>query len=295
MKYLPSTNALRAFEAASRHLSFQDAAAELHVTPGAVSRQIQGLEDRLGAALFRRQHKKVDLTPLGRHYAAEIRPPLQRLADITARIQGETASNAISICAYPSFAIRWFIPRWGKFYDDHPHLDLRLTTSLNPGDFESGEYHMAIQVLPEGAQRPGLRVRKLMDIDTFPVCSPEVAAAIRAPSDLAGQTLLHDNPRPRDWARWAAVAGLAELDTSKGLHFESMNLAFQAAIEGLGVAIGVAGLVADDIAAGRLVRLFETSRRSRHPFTLVYPESRAEDENVMALVDWLLSEGRASA
>lgn len=291
MKHLPSTNALRAFEAASRHLSFLDAAAELNVTPGAVSRQIQSLEEFLGAALFRRRHKRVDLTPLGRHYAAEIRPPLQRLADVTARVQGETASNAISICAYPSFAIRWFIPRWGKFYDDHPHLDLRLTTSLNPGDFESGEYHMAIQVLPEGAERPGLRVRKLMDIDTFPVCSPALVKSIRSPADLAAQTLLHDNPRPRDWERWAEAAGLSGLDTGKGLHFESMNLAFQAAIEGLGVAIGVEGLVAEDMAAGRLVRLFDVTRRSHHPFTLVYPEARAEDPNVMALVEWLLREG----
>jgi len=295
VKYLPSTNALRAFEAASRHLSFLEAAAELNVTPGAVSRQIQGLEAFLGAALFLRHHKRVELTPLGRHYAGEVRPPLQRLADVTARVQGETASNAISICAYPTFAIRWFIPRWGRFYDDHPHLDLRLTTSLNPGDFESGEYHMAIQVIPDGATRPGLQVRKLMEIDTFPVCSPELAKAIKTPADLAGQTLLHDNPRLRDWPRWAAAAGISGLDTAKGLHFESMNLAFQAAIEGLGVAIGVGGLVAEDLAAGRLVRLFDVARRSHHPFSLVYPDSRADDPNVMALIEWLVREGGAEA
>lgn len=294
MKHLPSTTALRAFEAASRHLSFQDAAAELNVTPGAVSRQIQGLEAALGVALFRRRHKRVELTPLGRHFAAEIRPPLQRLADVTARIHGEAASNAISICAYPSFAIRWFIPRWGRFHDDHPHLDLRLTTSLNPGDFESGEYHMAIQVLPEGAARPGLRVRKLMDLTTFPVCAPALAQGLKAPADLAGQTLLHNNPRPRDWERWAEAAGVPDLDTSRGLHFESVNLAYQAAIEGLGVAIGVDKLVATDLTAARLVRPFDGARRSGHPFALVYPEARAEDPNLMALVDWLLAEGAAA-
>jgi len=286
---------LRAFEAASRLLSFQGAADELHVTPGAVSRQIQSLEEQLGAALFLRHHKRVELTPLGRHYAGEIRAPLQRLADATARIRGETRSNAISVCAYPSFAIRWFIPRWGGFYDDHPHLDLRLTTSLNPADFESGEYHMAIQVLPDGGLRPGMQAHTLMEIDMYPVCSPELAAAIETPAELAAQTLLHGNPRPQDWHRWCDAAGITDLDVTGGMRFESLNLTFQAAIEGLGVAIGIEGLIEADLKAGRLVKLFDATRRSSKPFCIVYPDGRTDDPNVMALTQWLLKEAGMGA
>jgi len=287
--------ALRAFEAASRLLSFQKAAEELNVTPGAVSRQIQTLEEQLGAALFLRHHKRVELTPLGRHYANEVRAPLQRLADATAQIRGETRSSAISVCAYPSFAIRWFVPRWGRFYDDNPHIDLRLTTSLNPADFESGEYHMAIQVLPGGEAKPGIRAHRLLEIDMYPVCSPALAADIAAPGDLSGQTLLHGNPRPQDWARWCETAGITDLDVSRGLRFESLNLTYQAAIEGLGVAIGVEALIEADLEAGRLVRLFQASRRSTRPFCLVYPEARADDPGVAALRQWLLKEAGREA
>ena len=291
MRGIPSTVALRAFEAASRHLNFQKAAEELNVTPGAVSRQIQALEDQLGAALFLRHHKRVELTPLGRRYTDEIRPPLQRLAEVSERIRAEKQSHAISVCAYPSFAVRWFIPRWSKFFNDHPNIDLRLTTSLNPADFNSGEYHMAIQVLPEGKPRAGLQARKLLEIDTFPVCSPEVAAGVATLDDLRGVTLLHGNPRPHDWRRWCAAAGADDIDTSGGLRFESLNLAYQACIEGLGVAIGVDALVEGDMEAGRLVRLFDVSRRSHHPFYLVYPDTLADDPDVRMLGDWLLAEG----
>ncbi len=296
MAYIPATMGLRAFEAASRCLSFQQATKELHVTPGAVSRQIQALEEQLGASLFLRHHKRVELTPLGRHYADEIRQPLRQLAEATARVQGETRSKAISICAYPSFAIRWFIPRWGGFYDAFPHIDLRLTTSLNPADFESREYDMAIQVLPDSQDAsgnqapPGLQACKLLEIDTFPVCRPQLAKTLKTPADLAGQTLLHSDPRPQDWPRWLEAAGVRDIDATKGLRFESLNLAMQAAIEGLGVAIGLNALIETDLAQGRLVRLFDVTRRSGRPFYLVYPETGAGDPNVVALRDWLLAE-----
>lgn len=294
MRGIPSTVALRAFEAASRHLNFQKAAEELNVTPGAVSRQIQTLEEQLGAALFLRHHKRVELTPLGRRYADEVRPPLQRLAEVSDRIRAEKQSHAISVCAYPSFAVRWFIPRWSKFFNDHPNIDLRLTTSLNPADFNSGEYHMAIQVLPEGKPRAGLQAHKLLEINTFPVCSPEVAVGISMPDDLKTVALLHGNPRPHDWRRWCSAAGVEGVDVSDGLRFESLNLAYQACIEGLGVAIGVDALVQEDLDSGRLVRLFDVARRSRHPFFLVYPDSLTDDSDVQMLCQWLLAEGNVS-
>jgi LysR family glycine cleavage system transcriptional activator len=284
---------LQAFAAAARHLSFLHAARELNVTPGAISRQIQNLEDFLGERLFFRHHKRVELTPVGRDYLAEIAAPLERIGAATARIRDDAAGGAVSICAYPTFAIRWLIPRWGRFYDRHPEIDIRLTTSLNPVDFSRDDYDLAIQVAPEGETRDGLILEKMAEVEVYPVCSPDLAQQLRTPADLAGQTLIHGAPRPLDWRHWCEAAGVEDLDHTRGPRFESLNLAFQAAIEGLGVAVGLDALVRDDLAQGRLVKPFATTRRSHHPFYLVYPEAKARDPRVRTFRDWLLEEAAA--
>ncbi|MDA1099933.1 MAG: transcriptional regulator GcvA [Proteobacteria bacterium] len=295
MPSIPSTNALLSFRAAARHLSFLQAAQERNVTPGAISRQIQALEALLGARLFRRRHKRVELTPQGRDYLAEITTPLDHLAAATARLQGERDSGAISIRAYPTFAIRWLLPRWGRFYDRHPEVDVRLTTSLNPVDFDRDDDDLAILVLADGRQPSGVQSRKLMSVDTFPVCSPALAESIRLPDDLSRQTLLHSAPRPIDWRRWLTAAGLPGLNGARDLRFESLNLAMQAAIEGIGVAIGIGALLQDDLQTGRLVRLFGIERRSDHPFQIVYPTGKARDPRLIAFRDWLLEEAAISS
>lgn len=294
MPKIPSTNALLSFRAAARHLSFLQAAQERNVTPGAISRQIQSLEELLGAPLFLRRHRSVELSPQGRDYLAEIATPLDHLAAATARIQGQQGGAAISICAYPTFAIRWLLPRWGRFYDRHPEVDVRLTTSLNPVDFSRGDYDLAIQVLPDGRKIAGLHSHHLLNVDTFPVCGPALAGRIHQPEDLARQTLLHSGPRPTDWRRWLTAAALPTLNGARELRFESLNLAIQAAIEGIGVAIGIEALLSEDLRQGRLVRLFEITRRSEHPFQLVYPEGKARDARLIAFRDWLLEEAGAS-
>jgi len=290
MVIIPSISALLSFRAAARHLSFLQAAQERNVTPGAISRQIQSLEALLGTRLFQRRHKRVELTPQGRDYLAEITTPLDHLAAATARIQGEQSSGAISICAYPTFAIRWLLPRWGRFYDRHPEVDVRLTTSLNPVDFRRDDYDLAILVLADGAQAPGLESHEFLSVDTFPVCSPALARNIHQPADLAGHTLLHSAPRPTDWRRWLTAAGLPTLNGARDLRFESLNLAIQAAIEGIGVAVGIEALLQDDLQQGRLVRLFAMERRSDHPFRIVYPAGKAQDARLIAFRDWLLEE-----
>lgn len=312
MQYIPSVRGLRAFEAAGRSLSFVHAAQELNVTPGAISRQIQSLEAYLGAALFTRGHKRVELTPLGRDYLAGIAAPLERVAAATARIREQANAGpgdaAISVCAYPTFAIRWLIPRWSKFYDRRPDIDLRLTTTLNPADFERDDYDLAILVAAEdtrlgdqrsGGQRSrGLNRHKLLDVNVFPVCSPALAANIRTTDDLARQTLIHSAPRPRDWRRWLDAVGASGVDTGKGLHFESLNLGLHAAIEGIGVAMGIDALIADDLRSGRLVRPFadtphDAAWRSGSPFHIVYPAEKASNPKLTAFRDWLLDEAGA--
>jgi len=296
MSDFPTIAGLRALEAAARHLSFLNAARELNVTPGAISRQIQALEEYLGEALFTRHHKRVDLTPLGRDYVAEIRAPLNRIGAATKRIRGRSSTRStISICVYPTFAIRWLIPRWGRFYNRHPEIDVSLTTSLNPVDFTRDDHDLAISIGEVGANWGRLRAHKLVDVDVFPVCSPALAEKIKTPEDLAQQTLIHGTPRPDDWHLWLREAGVTSLDPEKGLRFESLNLAVQAAIEGIGVAMGVGGLIEVDLAEGRLVRLFDISRRSGRPFHLIYNQARARDPHLVAFRDWLLEEaGEAS-
>jgi LysR family glycine cleavage system transcriptional activator len=290
----PSISGLRALEAAARHLSFQQAARELNVTPGAVSRQIQALEEYLDAQLFTRRHKHVELTALGRDYVAEVRGPLNRIGQATKRVRGGTGTRGtVSICVFPTFAIRWLVPRWGRFYNRHPEIDVRLTTSLNPVDFTRDEYDLAVRVGQVGDDWGRLRAHKLIEIENFPVCSPALATKIESYDDLAQQTLIHGAPRPEDWRRWLAEAGASNIDAEKGIRFESTNLALQAAIEGIGVAIAIDAFVIDDLAQGRLVRLFDVSRHSNRPFHLVYPEARANDPRLIAFRDWMLEEAAA--
>lgn len=291
---IPSTKALQAFEASARYLSFLQAAEELSVTPGAVSRQIQALETLLGRRLFLRHHKRVALTRTGRDYLAEIQGPLAQIGAATARLR-DADGAALSICAYPSFAIRWFIPRWTRFYDRHPNVDVRLTTSLAPVDFARDDYDMAIRVLADDEVPPGLCAHRVVDVETMPVCAPDLAARLTTPADLVRVALLHADPRPDDWPRWLAMAGVDGIDATKGQRFESVNLATQAAAEGLGVAIGLKALIRDDLAQGRLVRPFGPVRRSRRSMQLVYPEARAGDAKLAAFRDWLLAEAAADA
>lgn len=292
MKHLPSNSALKAFIAAARHMSFTQAGSDLNITAGAISRQIQSLEDFLGKKLFVRRHKKIELSETGRQYLAEIRTPLSRIAAASERIRSENAPRSFSICAYPTFAIRWLIPKWGSLYDAYPEIDVRLTTSLNPADFDQGEYDMAIQVMPEGQKIAGLETVKLLDILMFPVASPEVAAQINSYDDLGKFQFLHGNPRPHDWHRWFEAAGIRDLDPEGGMRFESSNLALHAAIEGLGVTMGIEALVEEDLKAGKLVRLFDIARKSDSPFQLAYPSARKNDPMIIAIRDWLLAQTR---
>lgn len=278
----PPLSSLRVFEAAARRLSFAQAADELAVTPGAVSRQIQGLERELGAALFARSNRKVELTPEGRAYAEEVRAALDRIASATARVRGGTRHGPLAICAYPTFAMRWLMPRWRAFHDRHPDVDVQLTTSLSAVDFARDGFDAAVR-MGEGGW-PGLGVVKLAEVESFPVCSPRLFKG-RKP-DLARVRLIHSAPRPQDWPRWLEAAKLGAVDPRQGLTFESLNLAFQAAIEGIGVAMGVGCLVAEDLAQRRLVRPFKPVRRSRRAFWLVYPQARAGDPRLAAFLAW---------
>ncbi len=286
----PPLNALRTFACAGRHLSFVHAAEELNVTPGAVSRQVKALEEWLGAPLFRRRHKQVLLTPLGRNYLQAVSEPLERIASATERARQMDAERPIAISCYPTFALRWLVPRWGQFYDRHPDIDVQLTTTLQPVDFSRGDVDAAILVGEGPESWPGLEAVKLVDVDLLPVCSPRLCTgpdALRDPVDLSRFTLLHGTPRREDWQRWLRHAGISGIDADGGVTFDSLNLSIQAAVEGLGVAIAVDALVKDDLAAGRLVQPFGPVRRSGRPFFVVYPHDRLRNRRLRVFIEWL--------
>ena len=289
---LPPLNALRTFEVAARHVSFIHAAEELAVTPGAVSRQVKALEQWLGAPLFRRAHRQVSLTPLGRSYLEAVSEPLEALALATDRASRREASRPLAIYCYPTFALRWLVPRWGRFYDAYLEIDVQLTTSLHPVDFSRDDYDAAIRVGDRLDAQPGLTAMRLVDVELIPVCVAEIAETLKTPSDLAQATLLHNAPRPDDWRRWLAAAGVddPDVDPDAGPRFDSLNLSIQAAIGGVGVGIAIRALVEEELASGRLVQPFGPARVSSRPFYLTYPSHRARDRRLAAFAAWLGAE-----
>ncbi|HKH02903.1 MAG TPA: transcriptional regulator GcvA [Bradyrhizobium sp.] len=286
---LPPLNALPSFEAAARHLSFSRAADELRVTHGAVSRAVRNLEDYLGVQLMVRATRSVRLTPIGTSFAAEIRNVLEHLAAATSAATGQT-SGIVSVSTIDSFAARWLMPRLFRFRRAHGDIDVRVATSERLADFISDGIDIAIRC--GGGQYPGLAAELLMKEDHFPVCSPKLLKGrhrLRAPADLARHTLLHD-VFTVDWAIWLHSAEIDNVDPQRGPTFLSSDHAIQAAVRGEGVVLGRSALIADDLAAGRLVRLFELSLPASFAYYVVYPPSALHRPNVKAFRDWLMVE-----
>jgi LysR family glycine cleavage system transcriptional activator len=286
---LPPLNALPSFEAAARHLSFSRAADELHVTHGAVSRAVRNLEDHLGVQLMIRASRSVRLTPVGASFAAEVRDVLEHLAAATSAAAGQT-SGIVNVSTIDSFAARWLMPRLFGFRRIHGDIDVRVATSERLADFISDGIDVAIRC--GGGQYPGLSAELLMKEDHFPVCSPKMLKGrypLRRPADLARHTLLHD-VFTVDWAIWLHSAGIDNVDAHRGPTFLSSDHAIQAAVRGEGVVLGRSALVADDLAAGRLVRPFELSLPAGFAYYVVYPQHALQRPCVKAFRDWLVAD-----
>jgi LysR family glycine cleavage system transcriptional activator len=290
MDRLPPLNAVRAFEAVARHLSMTVAAEELHVTPGAISRQVQLLEEFLGAALLKRGHRQVTLTRQGADFyrAASKAIDLLRAASGRAR---KSRRKQLKIRAYTTFAMRWLVPRLSGFHEAHPDVEVLLTTSLEPVDFKRDDLDGAIR-LGDG-KWPGAVSHRLVSNILVPVASPKLLKSgppLRKPADLARHTLLHSIARPDDWAAWLEAAGVIDkLDPHSGMTYESSAIAYAAAEQGQGVAIAQLFLVEADIASGKLKRLF-TKALDMGDFTyyLLTPSHRAETPQMRQFRLWLL-------
>ncbi|MFJ1301638.1 LysR substrate-binding domain-containing protein [Pseudomonadota bacterium AL_CKDN230030165-1A_HGKHYDSX7] len=256
MDSLPPLNALRCFDVVGRLGSVTEAAAELCVTPAAVSRQIRQLEQHFGIRLFERQHRRIVLTDAGRTYHGEI---AQHFAGLHRASTALTASlkrrRPFVIKAPHSIAMRWLLPRLSSFHRRFPGVDVKLHTSVAPPDFKSEAVDAAI-CLGDGRWK-GWKSYKVMVNELTPVCTPEKAARLRKPRDLMNEVLLHTLARPDYWEIWLRAAGATRVDVSHGLQYESSALAYEAALAGYGVAIAQKPLVEKELAEGKLVAPFD--------------------------------------
>lgn len=293
---LPSLNGLRAFEAAARHLSFTKAAQELNVTQTAISHQIRRLEEELGLRLFIRQSRALALTPQAAEYLPNIRAAFQDLRTATDRLLRNGNDRVLTISTLTSLAVKWLLPRLSTFQEKHPDIDVRITTSTEVVDFRSSNVDAAIRY--GRGQWPGVHAEWLMAEHLFPVCSPKLltgARALKQPEDLARATLLHTSTTRDDWRVWLTAAGLPiQIAQNPSLTFDLAFMTVQAAIDGLGVAMGHTAYVADDIANGRLVVPFDISAPSAG-YYFVVPEDRPVTPAIGAFRDWLIETAKTQA
>ncbi len=293
-RQIPPLNALRAFEAVARHLSFTAAADELGVTQGAVSQQVKKLEAHLGLLMFRRVHQGLLLTDAGQTYLPVVRDAFDGLALGTRNMQSRERSGVLTVSVSPGFATKWLVPRSHRFYERHPEIDLRISTALEHINFARGDVDLAVR--HGDGTWPELDVVCLMAENVFPVCSPALLDGpdeLKAPIDLRQHTLLR-SWRPDYWPRWFAAAGAAgAVDTTRGPAFNDHSNAIQAAIDGQGVALGRTALVGDDLLAGRLVRPFERVIPADIAYWIVCPKGTAGRPKIVAFREWLLAEAEA--
>ncbi|UFW45419.1 MULTISPECIES: LysR substrate-binding domain-containing protein [Bradyrhizobium] len=296
---LPPLNAVRAFEAAARLGSFKDAAVELGVTHGAISQQVRLLEDRLGAPeLFRRATRRVTLTPAGTVLLDEVGPALDRIASAVQRhraTRGEVPAAVLRVNALATFSMRWLLPRLRRFRDERPDIEVRLTTSNDPIDALADTFDVVIRGGPDSFY--GFTSRLFLTERRLPVCSPALAATqpLDDISDFARHTLLHVTSMPRLWHDWLLQAGQPRVTPAATLTFDHFFLTIQAAIDGLGVAMGPTALIGDDVAAGRLIAPFPGVSLPARSYFAYLPVESENGSPTAVFCDWLVQEGQQSA
>jgi LysR family glycine cleavage system transcriptional activator len=289
---LPSLNGLRAFEAAARHLSFTLAATELNVTQTAISHQIRRLEEELGVRLFVRQNRSLALTPEARDYLPGVRAAFNDLKLATDRLLRRDDDKVLTVSTLASLAAKWLLPRLTDFQEAHPGIDVRITTSTSLVDFQRDNVDAAIRY--GRGQWAGLRADWLMADELFPVCSPSLLRGdkpLRCPEDLKNHVLLHtSNANSDDWRLWLTAAGLpTDIARQPGITFDMIFMTVQAAIDGIGVAMGRTAYVRDDIAKGRLVVPFRIALPTDAGFYLVAPDGRREAPKLAAFRQWVIA------
>jgi len=278
-------NGLRAFEAAARHLSFTRAATEMNVTQAAISHQVKTLEERLGLALFRRLPKGLRLTEEGQALLPELGAALDRIGNALDRLS-QRGGGILTISTFTTFLLTWLVPRLPRFQAAYPEIEVRLLTNSRLVEFDREDIYVALRI-GEGGW-PGLVTIKLFEETITPLCGGAYRDRVRTLDDLRAVPLLDSGGE--DWEIWLRAAGVHDLTAARGPKFDSTKIAVEAAIDGLGIAIGQASLYVEDIAAGRLFQPYPLSVGNGKAFWLVYPPAVQDLPKVAAFRDWILTE-----
>jgi len=291
---LPPLKALRAFEAAARHLSFTKAADELAVTQAAISHQVKGLEEVLGISLFRRFNRRLMLTDAGQIYQPALSEAFDAIEIATQRMRQEEQTGPLKITVANSFAAKWLLPRLPGFRERHPDIDVMVAAADKIVDFTRDDFDMGIRF--GLGHYPGLRVDLLFEDEAFPVCSPKLLEGphpLLTHEDLHRHTLLHDEVGIMElphWQDWVKRTGLRGIRLDRGPRFSHSSLAIQAAVDAQGVALVRQSLVGLDLEAGRLIRPFGPALKSNFACYVVSPEGTAGKPKIKAFRDWLFEE-----
>ncbi len=300
MRPLPPLNALRAFEAAARHLSFKEAAHELNVTPAAVSHQVKALEELMGVDLFIRLTRALQLTEAGEAALPRLSSGLDHLLEGANLMRDYGQSGLLTISVSPSFGSLWLVPRLDRFRSQHPDIEIRLDGTDRLVDVARGDADLAIRYGPGGYK--GCAVDFLFTQLNTPVCSPallEGDAPLHRPEDLRAHTLLHVDWKDADasWRMCLMAAGAHDVDPAKGPHFSQEEMAVNAALDGHGVALIGDQLVADHLASGRLVCPFPPDLNTPLKFSYYLLSARGADTKprIAAFKNWLLAEAHSQS
>ena len=284
MRRLLFLNGIKAFEAAARTGSFAGAGAELNVSAAAVSRMVHLLEQRLGVALFERKANRLAMTSAGRAYQSGLTPIFDALASLTAQVTAPSGVRVLTIGVGPTFAMRWLIPRLADFRKDEPDIEVRITTGGAAAPF-GDDWSCGIQ-LGDG-EWPGLVAEPLFAADLVPVCAPRLAQQLKRSGDLRGPSLLRVAHSPDDWPLWLKASGVTRI-TARGPEFQFYGQALQAAVDGLGVVMGIRPYIDDDLAAGRLAAPFALTVPKGMRWYLVYRSFQTGQRDFAAFRRWIM-------
>ncbi len=287
VRRLPPLNALKAFEAAARHLNFTEAADELSVTQAAISHQVRALEERLGVQLFRRLPRGLLLTDEGQLLLPGLRDAFDRMAQAVEAIASAEAYGTLTISTLTTFSLSWLVPRLPRFQAAHPEIDVRLMTTPRVVDFAREDVDVAIR--HGNGNWPGLSCERLLEERVTPLCGRSFRDRLREPHDLIGCPILQVSD-DLDWPIWLRAVGVEGVNLARGSHFDSTKIAVQAAIDGLGVAIGEPTMFTEDILAGRIFQPFDLIITTGKSWWLIAPPRSMERRKVKVFRDWIRAE-----
>lgn len=290
----PPLNALRAFEASARHVSFTAAANELGVSQAAISRFVRILEQKVGVALFNRWRNKLELTDAGLVLAQGLSVTFERIEQLMreTKARGHNA-KVLTVGVGPTLAIRWLIPRLSQFASAHPDIEIRIATGGAVAPFNE-DWTCAVRLGQD--PWPGFVAERLFTMDLVLVCAPQLGERLRRPADLAGVPLLRVRHAPNDWSRWWTAAGLpieAFTHLTPGPIFDYYGLALQAAMDGLGAVLAMRAYVEADVQNGKLVSPFPLTIPKIEAWYLIHRPGKEQDPSLQAFRSWLKTEAEA--